>query len=273
MNILITGAKGWIGGRVSDTIQSLHPNIKVRGFDSGVVPYGDWRELWDHFMWNYSNCENTDGRDDNWLVPFDLIIHIGGLSNSLADHEACFDSNYVPTTDIVKLAMKHEAKLLYFSSAAAIKPTSAYGYSKFAAECHIYATMKPEDYCIFQPYNVWGPGEECKESPSIVHQIKHNSLGSIFEDCVRDFVHISDVVQAVLNVVRRWTDGTHQLGTGIGTPIRDLPRMLDVEWDRYLPTSKVEGYVAKRVADPQKCLSEWQPGHIELDLREGHKWL
>ena len=91
----------------------------------------------------------------------------------------------------------------------------------------------------------------------------------IYKDCVRDFVHVSDIALAVLDIVDNWRSGTFQLGTGIGTRIADLPRLLDVKWKRYKKTcnDKEIGYQAERVADKDRILPGWKPVPIEVDCQ------
>lgn len=269
MRYMVTGTKGWIGKMVAYAIQDTYPTIKLEGFDSGTCDYQEWNEKWQHFMWEYCNC-----RHDSYKPPR-MIIHIGGVSDSNAGNEMCFESNFLPTVDIVDYCKRDGSLLLYFSSSSAINPTTPYGYSKYSAEQYIRKVMKPENVCILQPFNIWGPGEGSKTSPSIIHQIKNDTLPIIFNDCVRDFVYISDVVLAVLSLVIRFQPGTFQLGTGCPTHITEIPKMLDMSWERYADTADFDGYEKRRVADKEKILPDWHPTPVDKYLKHKNykRWI
>ena len=259
MKILVTGHNGWIGKKVFDRL-SENDDHEVLGFDSGLMHYQHWEHHW--LEWSsYGNLHSENQPE--------LVIHVGGLSDSRADAKACFDANFLPTAMLWECARKWQAKFLYFSSCMAIDPSNAYGYSKYAAEQmllhHYVPEMYKEHVCIFRPFNVWGYDEGNKRNPSIVSKFMSESLEYMFADCIRDFVHVDSVVQAVIQVVENWRSGVYEIGTGIGTHVTELPYIFGkhhlFDGLRVIPSGdrQVKGYEPIRVANTKNMLPGWHP--------------
>ena len=186
-----------------------------------------------------------------------------------AGYEDVFEMNYMATADIVRVCKNSDIKLLYFSSCNAFDPDNAYGFSKYASECLIRQMLPKGSYCIFRPFNIFGAYEEQKQHPSIVEQIRTGKLPAIYQNCVRDFVELHDVVAAVIEVVRRWNPGVWDIGSGHGTFIRHLPEILGVEWDERRYENLCPPTVRPiRVADPKNMLPNWHPVTIEEHYNE-----
>lgn len=256
--IIVTGHKGWVGAEVVQRLLAIYnvDDLSLRCFDSGNCGYNYWKSQWNEFI-----------AEEDTLPP-DIIIHIGGLSDSRAGYEDTFEMNFMTTCDIVRFCKVHDVKLLYFSSYNAFDADNPYGFSKFASECLIRTTLNKESYCIFRPFNIYGAYEEQKQHPSIIEQIRTGKLPVIYRNCVRDFVEIQDVVTATIQMVRQWNPGVWDIGTGHGTLIQNLPCLLDVEWDE----DKYEdlcpaGIRPIRIADRKNILPNWNAVRIEDHYR------
>ena len=250
--IIVTGHEGWIGSMVVQSLLSYYSieDLKLNVFDSGNVTYHAWKEQWHPFIAEVG-------------VP-DLIIHIGGNSDSSIDSISAFQSNFQPSVEIARFCSGYNVNMLYFSSAAAIEPVTAYGYSKLAAEEYIMCDNPESQFCIFRPYNVYGPLECQKTRPSIVYQVRTKTLPVIYKNCIRDFVHVYDVVCAVMQVVRKWKYGTFEIGTGNGTPIRHLPVIFGIEENQFNYDELCPPTITPiRVANKENLLPDWHPVTIE----------
>ena len=266
MNVLLTGNRGWIAGHIAGM---LHQNPLIRNidtFDTSTCPYKMWESLW---LGHHNSRRNGEYAG----VDYDIILHVGGLADSHGSVEQCLASNFFPTVDICNFIRYKHTKLLYFSSSVARTPDlSAYGTSKYASEKWIEHVLNPEQVCIFQPENVWGFDEGKKARPSLVYQIWKDTLPVIYEDCVRDFIHVSDVVAAVEQVIREWEPGTWQIGTGLPTRVSSVPGILGVQWDRFQKTGEPP-YQAVKVAHSLKLLPGWKVGINPLPFNEKVKEL
>ena len=127
--------------------------------------------------------------------------------------------------------------------------------------------------------NVWAVGEfvrrllprgkiwvDEKSRPSVINQILHNKLEQIYPGCVRDFIHVKDVVAAVELIVSGLEDGVFpggcfELGTGEGIEIEELVRILAGKCkDVVVPPMADENPVdARRVANLDNALPGFKP--------------
>jgi len=113
-------------------------------------------------------------------------------------------------------------------------PISYYGASKLSAE-RILAVESSQGLrtVCFRMFNVYGPGQNLADmkqgmvSIYLAQLMREQSLvvkGSL--DRVRDFIYVDDVVSAWKLAVEKPVAGIFNLGTGIGTTVRDLIRKL-----------------------------------------------
>ena len=199
MKILLTGHKGWIGEKLYYHLAAggLH---QIVGFDFKGLPM-EWH-------YHYSKIK------DSLYEPPDLIIHCGAISDSQEAGHLVYHCNYVATKHLADDAARWGSKFMFFSSAAAIDPLNDYGRYKRVAEDYISAKLPPDQFCILRFFNVWGPDEGDKINPSIVWKILNNKLEVVYEPCVRDFVHIDDVVRYTRKMIDNWCPGLWEFGTG-----------------------------------------------------------
>ena len=144
---------------------------------------------------------------------------------------------------------------MYVSSCAAIDPVSVYGWSKHFAE--MFVRCFHSHSVIVRPFNIWGDESEYKD-PSIVQKILTGKLKYIFKDCVRDFTHVNDVVECMVEVVETGApvSGTYEIGTGLGTHVSILFNQFGHDNPEYLETAGdlIEGYQAKMISTGRKLL-------------------
>ena len=250
MNVLVTGSRGMIGSRVAKVLSASHT---VVDFDC-VQRYEMWEnEVDDLFI----SLESTP----------DLIIHAGAVFGEGIDENGLWEMNYLATKMLCELALEFGSRFLFFSSAAAINPSEAfgvgnYGWTKRIGEDILKATLPRKDLCIIRPFNVWSLSEEGKRAPSIVWKIVAQQLKSVFKDCTRDFIHVSDVVNAVSSAVKNWQPGTFEVGSGQGVVVEDLVDRiyahLDDTFER-VPVVKNEYSGSCMAAQPSRFLPGWNP--------------
>lgn len=153
-------------------------------------------------------------------------------------------------------------------------PDQTYGMSKLVGEylAQFAAKTYGIDVKIYRPFSGYGPGQALDYPfPSIVKRVMDREdpitvWGS--GDQLRDFIHIDDVVEAVLQTKGELAPGEAlNLGSGVGTSFRQLAERAAALLDRPVnvvnDASKPEGVFA-RVADVTK-LSRWFQPKITLD--------
>jgi len=116
-----------------------------------------------------------------------------------------------------------------------VQPLSAYGVSRLAGE--LYAQMYARTYGfpvhICRISNVYGPGQSPERSQGAVAVFLHRvALGlplQIIGDgsAIRDYIHISDVADAVARIVAEGRDvGVVNIGSGRGSSVLGLARQV-----------------------------------------------
>lgn len=188
--ILITGHKGFIGSRLSEKI-----------------PY-------------FYGVDLKDGEDIITHSPrsdVEVVYH-------LAAHSSVEDSwiNPVRDSDNLKMTVKlahdyPDAKIVFVQSAASLDIQSPYGFSKWASGEYLKKFHK--NYVICTLPNVYGGGK------GVVDIFQSQDEVTIYGDGkqVRDFIHIDDVVDALL-LAKDWKVGEYSCGSGKGTKIIDLAK-------------------------------------------------
>ncbi|CAB4242283.1 WcaG Nucleoside-diphosphate-sugar epimerases [uncultured Caudovirales phage] len=279
MKILITGHKGFVGKYFVK---------KYEGHDITGIDLADGVDVRDFFKTNREH--------------YDLVIHLAAIVGGRATIEGnplsvatdlAIDSDFFNWALITK-----PGRIVYFSSSAAYpimyqqdnnwfplsedmidldnvgNPDLTYGWSKLTGEylakfvqeagipVHIfrpfsgYGTDQSLDYPFpsyikrakdrMDPFDIWGDGEQS-----------------------RDFIHMSDVVDAVAEAIRLDIQGPINLGMGRRTTFNELAKIV-TEIEGYspefnhLPAAPVG--VVNRIADPTKMLSFYTP---KITLEEG----
>ena len=212
MKVLLTGYKGWVGGKLYKKLLE-DPQNEVYGLDE--MTYEDFETSLD-----YLTCQ---------VSHFDYVIHCGAIADSRREDNLLWEMNYKATCEIGRMCQRTNSKLIFISSCAAIDPQIPYGWSKHCSEVFLQNGTRGMPLCILRPFNIWGFDEENKESPSIVYKMINGQLRFVYKDVVRDFIYVDDVVDAILSVFSQWTPGVFELGTAVPTNIEDLFCKV---WDR-----------------------------------------
>lgn len=256
MKILLTGHKGFLGRHIYKILKSDNA-YDVCGFDCGS---------------NYDVFANMFRELKSGGDEYDLVAHVGALSNSQVTDNLLWQLNYRASTEIADYCEQTRTKLIFISSAAAIDPDVPYGWSKHCAEFYMSQTVDSRNLCILRPFNIWDFDEAGKESPSIVYKILAGKLERAYEGCQRDFVHVSDTANAILRVIDNWQDGVFDIGTAHPTNIATLVNQLFQDGIRYKhPKPPIVNECPIRewlVARPEELLPEWNAISLEEYLEE-----
>ena len=174
MKILITGAAGLLGSRLSDYIIENCPEVHIVGIDDMSGGYKENVnpnvELWEMNLVN-GNIEECFERHQ-----FDYVYHFAayaaeGLSPFIRTYN--YQNNLVATSRIITQCIKHNVKRLVFTSTLAVyghqdgnmfdeiqvpKPIDPYGVAKYGCEMDIQIAGEQHglDWCIIRPHNVYG---------------------------------------------------------------------------------------------------------------------
>lgn len=230
MNILITGATGFIGGFIVDEAlnRSMQVWVAVRPTSSRKYltdPRIQFLEL------NLGNKEQMKERMGN--LKFDYVVHAAGATKCL-HAEDFFRSNTDGTKNLVQalIELQMPLKRFVFVSSLSVygpvaeeqpyreiclndkpQPNTAYGRSKLAAEQYI-ENVSGLPYVILQPTGVYGPRE--RDYFMMAKSIKsHTDFSVGYKPQDLTFVYVLDVVQAIfLALDSQKTGGKYMLSDG-----------------------------------------------------------
>ena len=237
--ILLTGHEGFLGNAIASHL------IKNNTAHQTIEREADYSIWCDHVISLFNN--NT----------FDAVIAAGAISNNQYPSPDIFDWNAYAMEYLAQHCVKQNAHLIFISSQAARNPQTLYGHSKKMAEL-LVKTIPNLDICILQPFNIWGEGETCKlvHCQSLPHRLAVHNL-EVLWDIQRDYIHVSDVVNAVQQAMRYRTCGTYHAGTGLA--IKSDPLAECVRWKGYATEPTPDHIETYTCADPSRFLPDWNP--------------
>jgi len=179
---------------------------------------------------------------------FDTVIHLAGFTkvDNLITETELFDSNVTGTSAVMHYCRKRGAACVLASSSAvykpvlsnrrlsegaALSPSGAYGISKMLAEhiCRYFSENEGVPVISLRIFNMYGPGQK---SPFLIPYMKDifargDKLAVNTPFAVRDYVYVSDVVNALISACARVRRGFAALnvGTGDGHSVEDVARI------------------------------------------------
>ena len=258
IRIVVTGAAGFIGGQLLQTLRGLYAASELLAVDHPLKPaMGTATEAFGGVRF-LSHTQFLEALTAGILQP-ELIFHLGACSSTTeTDWNYLADNNLAYSQKLWNWAAAHGARLLYASSAATygdgengfddsleltrLCPLNLYGKSKHDFDLWIEEQQRqrvpqPVQSVGFKFFNVFGPGEGHKgRMASMVwhgyHQILKEGTVRLFESHrpdythggqLRDFIYVKDVVRVMLSFAeRREVSGLFNLGTGQARSFRDL---------------------------------------------------
>ena len=224
--ILITGCSGYIGSHLS---KMLANDYEVHGLDI-EEPQAPLNEFY--------RCDINR----QFVIPndieYDSVIHLAALVR-VGESEQIPIKYYITNLNgTMNVINKIKTKNFIFASTGAAQDcSSAYGISKRAAEDVVreYCTKhKQQDYTIFRFYNVIGnDGYEPTNPDGLMYnliQARTTKEFTIFGNdyntsdgtCVRDYVHVNEICDALKQAIEKPSNSTECLGHGVGWTVKEI---------------------------------------------------
>lgn len=319
MSYIVLGGAGYIGSHaVNKLIENNYDVIVVDNLQSGHEEAinskakfykGDIRDK--SFLSDVFKKENIDG-----------VFHFAANSivgESMKEPLMYFNNNVYGMQILLEVMNEHNVKKIVFSSTAATYgepkqvpitedmetcPTNTYGETKLTMEkmmkwCDKAYGMK---YVALRYFNVAGAeddgsiGEDHNPETHLIPIVLQTALGkrdhiTIFGDdydtedgtCVRDYVHVVDLVEAHILAMKYLTHGgesnTFNLGSSQGFSVKEI-----VETARKVTHKDIKAIIGERRAgDPSKLIASsdkarkmlgWNPirTNIENIIKDAWLW-
>ena len=292
-NILVIGGAGYIG---TACVKSLcDNNYTVTVFDN--LSHGQRGKVDSRAKFVHGDILNEE--DLNRCCSghhYDAVIHLAALK-SVEDSEKnpskYFKHNVAGLINVLTAMETYEIPKIVFSSTASVyKPNESgvytenseigavnvYGDTKIIAEKIIQdfaRAGKIKSYGILRYFNVAGDfGLDFKEEdaknifPILAETLNDGSIFNIFSDdydtldgtCVRDYIHIADIVDAHMKALEYNKSGLWNLGTKVGTTVHEL-----LEAFEKISKKKIKwSIVSRRAGDPAKVVADASKAEKEL---------
>jgi UDP-glucose 4-epimerase len=294
--VVVTGGAGFIGYHLCHKLSQLTDDLTI--YDN--LSSGTMKNVEDNSKAKFVKGDILDVKTLLSQEKADLIYHLAAqvvvgysMENPLVD----FETNAKGTLCVLEKARKDDAKVVFASSAAVygnpsvfptpeeygFHPFSCYGLSKVVGEeyCQMYREQYGLDIVITRFANVYGL--RC-------HGVIHDFLDKLAKNpnkleimgtgqqC-RDFVHVSDVVEALVTFGSKdfVKSEVYNLGLGKTTSINELANLiltiLNLQNKTVVTTTGVswQGDVTKIWFDITKAKKElnWAPKvTLEDSIRE-----
>lgn len=319
MAILVCGGAGYIGSHAVRTLLAKNKEVVVvDNMQTGhveAVPENVKLELGDlrdkEFIDRVFKNNKIDG-----VIQFAADSLVG---ESMIVPDKYFENNVMGTMNLLNAMKKYGVKNIVFSSTAATygepkrvpivetdetNPTNPYGESKLMVEKMLkwYDSAYGIKYTALRYFNVAGAyetgeiGEDHSPETHLIPIILQVALGKrekigIYGDdyptedgtCIRDYVHVMDLVDAHILALDRLAKGNdsaiYNLGNGEGFSVKEVIEAARRVTKHPIPAEvspRRAGDPARLVASSEKAIKElgWKPKYSSLEdmIATAWKW-
>lgn len=317
MTVLVCGGAGYIGSHAVSKLLDKGENVVVvdnmqKGHKDAVLEGASFYEgdLRDEAFLNQVFSENN----------ITSVIHFAAdslVGESVEKPLVYYDNNVYGANCLLKAMAKHEVKQIVFSSTAAVygepdqvpimesdrtEPENPYGETKLAIEKMLKWAEKAHDirYTVLRYFNVAGAdpegriGEDHRPETHLIPIILQvaqgkrekimifgNDYPTIDGTCIRDYIHVNDLVDAHLLAIdkleKTGKSGIYNLGNGQGFSVKEVIDAARRVTGHVIPSEvapRRAGDPAQLVASSEKAIKElgWTPHYADIDTMVKHAW-
>jgi len=318
MNILVTGGAGYIGSATADELLKAGHSVTV--YDSLITGHKKAvpREA---FFIQADLSDSHELAEALTREKFDAIMHFAAFieaGESMKEPGRFYHNNFTNSLALIETAARAGVKRFVLSSTAAVYqssddllteesplgPTNVYGHTKLMVEQALdwYRQIHGLHFASLRYFNACGAlpgrGEAHQPETHLIPLILRVPLGesptaNIYGTdyptpdgtCIRDYIHIADLVNAHLLALDGLRDGNkliYNLGSGSGYSVREVIETARQVTGHPIPIKELprrSGDSARLVASSEKIKRElgWKPEHDDLheiiaSAWAWHKW-
>ncbi|PIS22926.1 hypothetical protein COT49_02855, partial [candidate division WWE3 bacterium CG08_land_8_20_14_0_20_40_13] len=228
--ILVTGANGFIGSNIVNTLKSLDANV------CGLTETVDIRDF-----------EQT--REAFYDFKPEIVFHIGALVDLTRDFKIaqnCVDTNIKATLNVLEVSVLSKVSRFVFMSSQevygdsrtpykedqSLLPPSPYAISKVAGEnfCRYYKNVNDLDYSIVRMSTAYGSFQQnTRLIPTIINKaLRGENIDLNSGQKKRDYIFVEDAISGIINVAlsKSATGVVFNLGGGVSYKLEYLARKI-----------------------------------------------
>ena len=271
LNVLVTGGLGFVGSHLIDRLVS--EGHVVHCLDNLFTG----NESWKNSSCNYVNAETSTIFEHFADTKIDLIFHLGEYSRveqSFDDIDLVFRYNWNCIYEVLRLARKHSAKIIYSGSSTRFGDdgtaayASPYSYTKMmnADLVKTFCEWFDLSFVITYFYNVYGPREltDGKYATVIAKFLKARQQSQAVKITrpgtqTRNYTHVDDIVNGLqLASYKGYGDG-YGIAAEEAFTVIEIAQMLGLDFD-FQPERKGNRLAAPTHTAKIKDLG-WQQTH------------
>ncbi|MDR2386952.1 MAG: NAD-dependent epimerase/dehydratase family protein [Deltaproteobacteria bacterium] len=298
--VLVTGGAGFIGSHLVEAL--VNQGLKVRVLDNlsggklaNLSKVSGAKEFFEFIKGDIRDRDLLE----NVLGGVGLVFHLAAMSSvprSQLEPSLCLEINGQGSLNLMELAAKLGVKRLVYASSSAVygtlpaphgedlapSPDSPYAVVKLMVEHlgrYFYESTGLETISL-RFFNVYGPrqtasGSEAGVIPIFFEALKNNQAPLIYGNGrqTRDFIHVADVVRALILAAQVKDPGPSlfNVGTGRADSILELLSLIK---ERF-PGSPPPLHGPARLGDPLQSVASMERARAFLNfqaqvgLREG----
>ena len=287
MRILITGSRGLVGSNLYDVLKDKYElygvdRIHNEKYVQSCFDLIDYEKVQEVFT-SYNP---------------DIVIHLAAniaVGESEVNPNKYYVDNLSVTINILRAMVEFNCNKLIFASTAAVyessdkplteqdvcNPSSVYGHTKLLSEQIIkkYSEIYGWNTIIFRFFNVAGSIDKHEEQLHLIPIVLDNLIKFrpvfIFGDdydtpdgtCIRDYIHISDLIRAIQIGIDRITNNNgkmcqiYNLGSQSGNSVKDIVE----KCIRISEKNHTLAYTKRRPGDLAICLADSTKAKNELN--------
>jgi UDP-glucose 4-epimerase len=237
MNVLITGATGFVGRYVTRELKQL----------GGIVTLGRRGDI-------IVDLAKEPTVSDQAQLPssVDVVVHLAALTQKTKKDRTMpgeyQKQNVAGTKHLLDLINRtHVGQFIFVSTLDVYgdtqgkpiterttpRPQSPYAKSKYEAEgcCLDWASKRGIPCCVARLGLVYGPGEEAYEKviPLYIRDALHKQALTVYGkgETTRDFIYVGDVARAIRLLIKKKSSGIYNIASGTTMTIADLAQLIN----------------------------------------------
>jgi UDP-glucose 4-epimerase len=313
MKIFLTGGAGYIGSATAEALLKAGHSVTI--YDSLVTGHEAAIPLFAEFI-HASLNDKMALSTALTAQKYDAVMHFAAFieaGESMQNPGKFFQNNLINSLNLIDTAVQTGVRKFVFSSTAAvyasseeplteesiIAPTNAYGYTKLAVEQALdwYRQIFDLRFAVLRYFNAAGAlpnrGEAHQPESHLIPRVLNVALGKAEQamiygtdyptpdgTCIRDYIHISDLVSAHLLALNALSDRErmiYNVGSGHGYSVREVIDTARSVTGHPLPViehPRRPGDSARLVASSAKIKNDlgWKPAHDSLADIIGSAW-
>lgn len=298
MNYVVTGGCGYIGSHLARRLAQDGHQVTVVDTEPPVIDADVQRQI----TYVCQSITYPGTMDMVTANGVDAIFHMAAIPRvqySVEHPEITHVVNVNGTLNVLEAARGNGVKRVVFASSSSVygkqdfpmvdetmkpNPLSPYALQKWIGEqyARMYHSLYGLETIALRLFNVYGPGQPQEGDYSLVipkfMQMRRDGKPlTVYGDGVqtRDFVHVSDVVEAFVASVGVEYSGSvaacMNIGSGVETSVNEIAEMIGGTVEHIIPNPRGSFEEMHKVADisraervlgwkPQILLRDWLPG-------------